>query len=514
MNFSAIFIRRPVATTLITLGIVLSGVIAFRLLPVAPLPQVDFPTIQVSAGLPGADPETMATSVAAPLERQFGRIAGVTEMTSTSFRGTTNITLQFDLNRNIDGASRDVQAAINAARGYLPPNLPNNPTYRKVNPADAPILLIALQSDLIGTPQLYDAASSIMQQKLSQVKGVGQVFVGGSSLPAVRVEVNPTALNKYGIGMEDVRGVLASTNVNKPKGQVSDDTRTWEIKANDQLQKAYQYQEVIVAYRSGAAVRLADVASVKDSVEDVNTAGLTNGKPSVMVIVFRQPGANIIETVDRVRDLLPQLAAALPGSAKVSVVQDRTPPIRGSLKDVELSLMISAALVILVVFGFLRHVRSTIIPAVAVGVSLIGTFGVMYLCGYNLDNLSLMALTERGQSCVRRVRKWRAGRRFPGRAGRDGGDHPENMAYLIWPARPPWRACVCWRKRAHTDISVQRLASPATSFPRPRCARRFSRRNGGSMQRWGAWVSSRPFITWVKCCRSLTTSRRWGPGCS
>ena len=326
MNFSAIFIRRPVATTLITLGIVLSGVIAFRLLPVAPLPQVDFPTIQVSAGLPGADPETMATSVAAPLERQFGRIAGVTEMTSTSFRGTTNITLQFDLNRNIDGAARDVQAAINAARGFLPPNLPNNPTYRKVNPADAPILLIALQSDVIGTPQLYDAASSIMQQKLSQVKGVGQVFVGGSSLPAVRVEVNPTALNKYGISLEDVRGVLASTNVNKPKGQVSDDTRTWEITANDQLQKAYQYQDVIVAYRSGAAVRLPDVASVKDSVEDVNTAGLMNGKPSVMVIVFRQPGANIIETVDRVRDLLPQLAAALPGSAKVSVVQDRTPP--------------------------------------------------------------------------------------------------------------------------------------------------------------------------------------------
>jgi multidrug efflux pump len=393
MNLSAIFIHRPVATTLITLGIVLSGVIAFQMLPVAPLPQVDFPTIQVSAGLPGADPETMATSVAAPLERQFGRIAGVTEMTSTSFRGTTNITMQFDLDRNIDGAARDVQAAINAARGFLPPNLPSNPTYRKVNPADAPILIVGLQSDVIGTPQLYDAAASLMQQKLSQVKGVGQVFVGGSSLPAVRVELNPTALSKYGISLADVRGVLASTNVNKPKGQVSNDTKTWEIKANDQLRKALQYREVIVAYKAGAAVRLPDVATVEDSVEDVNTAGLVNGKPAVMVIIFRQPGANIIETVDRVRDLLPQLEAALPGGVRVSVVQDRTPPIRGSLKDVERALIVSAALVILVVFGFLRRVRSTVIPAVAVGVSLIGTFGIMYLCGYNLDNLSLMALT-------------------------------------------------------------------------------------------------------------------------
>ena len=393
MNISSIFIHRPVATTLITLGIVLSGVIAFRLLPVAPLPQVDFPTISVSAGLPGADPETMATSVAAPLERQFGRIAGVTEMTSASYRGTTSITLQFDLNRNIDGAARDVQAAINAARGFLPPNLPNNPIYRKVNPADAPILIVGLTSDVIDKPQLYDAASSIMQQKLSQVKGVGQVVVGGSSLPAVRVDLNPMALSKYGISLEDVRGVISSTSVNRPKGQVADETRTWEIQTNDQLRRAAQYRPVIVSYKAGAAVRLSDVASVVDSVEDVRTAGLVNGKPSVMVIIFRQPGANIIETVDRVRALLPQLAAALPGSVQVSVVQDRTPPIRGSLKDVERSLLISAALVILVVFGFLRHVRSTVIPAVAVGVSLIGTFGVMYLLGYNLDNLSLMALT-------------------------------------------------------------------------------------------------------------------------
>jgi hydrophobe/amphiphile efflux-1 (HAE1) family protein len=393
MNFSAIFIHRPVATTLITLGIFLSGVIAFQMLPVAPLPQVDFPTIQVSAGLPGADPETMATSVAAPLERQFGRIAGVTEMTSTSFRGTTNITMQFDLNRNIDGAARDVQAAINAARGFLPPNLPNNPTYRKVNPADAPILIVVLQSDVIDMPQLYDAASSIMQQKLSQVKGVGQVLIGGSSLPAVRVEVNPLALNKYGVSLADVRGALASTNVNKPKGQVSDDTRTWEIKANDQLRKALQYRQVVITYKAGAAIRLSDVATVDDSVEDVQTAGIMNNQPSVMVMIFRQPGANIIETVDNVRDLLPHLAASLPGNVKVSVVQDRTPPIRGSLKEVEKSLIVSAILVILVVFGFLRHIRSTLIPAVAVGASLIGTFGIMYLCGYSLDNLSLMALT-------------------------------------------------------------------------------------------------------------------------
>ncbi len=394
MNISSLFIHRPVATTLITLGIVLSGIISFQLLPVAPLPQVDFPTIQVTAGLPGADPETMATSVAAPLERQFGRIAGVTEMTSTSFRGTTNITMQFDLDRNIDGAARDVQAAINAARGYLPPNLPNNPTYRKVNPADAPVLIVALTSDIINRQQLYDAASSIMQQKLSQLKGVGQVFVGGGSLPAVRVDVNPTALNKYRISLEDVRGVLAATSVNRPKGQVSDDTRTWEVRANDQMRRASQYRSsVILAYRAGSAVRLEDVARVEDSVEDVRTLGLVNGKPSVMVIIFRQPGANIIETVDRVRELLPQIAASLPGSVQVSIVQDRTPPIRGSLKDVEKALLVSAILVILVVFGFLRHVRSTVIPAVAVGVSLVGTFGVMYLCDYNLDNLSLMALT-------------------------------------------------------------------------------------------------------------------------
>jgi hydrophobe/amphiphile efflux-1 (HAE1) family protein len=393
MNISSAFISRPVATTLLTIAVALAGAVAFLLLPVSPLPPVDFPTINVSASLPGADPETMATSVAAPLERQFGRIAGVTEMTSTSYRGTTSIVLQFDLNRNINGAARDVQAAINAARGFLPSNLPNNPTYRKINPADAPILIVALTSDNLTRAEMYDAASSIMQQRLSQVEGVGQVFVGGASLPAVRVELNPTALNSYGISLEDVRGVLSRTNTNHPKGQIGDSYRSWEIDANDQLHHAYQYTPVIVSYQSGAAVRLQDVASVEDSVEDLRTAGLVNGKPAVMVIIFRQPNANIIGTVDRVRDLLSQLEAAMPGGIKFSIIQDRTPPIRGSLKDVEINLMISFALVILVVFLFLRTIRSTIIPGVAVAVSLIGTFGVMYLCGYNLDNLSLMALT-------------------------------------------------------------------------------------------------------------------------
>ena len=393
MNISAPFIRRPVATTLLTFGLALAGAIAFRLLPVSPLPQVDFPTISVQAGLPGADPETMATSVAAPLERQFGHIAGVTEMTSVNNRGSTSITLQFDLDRNIDGAARDVQAAINAARGFLPADLPSNPTYRKVNPADAPILIMALTSDTVGKPQMYDAASSIIQQKLSQVKGVGQVFVGGSSLPAVRVELNPTTLSKYGISLENVRGMLAGTNVNRPKGQLTKGDKNWEIRTNDQLSKAAQYRPLVVTYRAGAAVRLPDIGTVQDSVEDLRAAGYVNGRPAVMVIVFRQPGANILETVDSIRALLPQFEAELPGSVKLSVVVDRTPPIRGSLKHVEQSLIASGLLVIFVVFWFLRNARATLIPAVAVAVSIIGTFAVMYLCGYSLDNLSLMALT-------------------------------------------------------------------------------------------------------------------------
>jgi len=393
VNISAPFIRRPVATTLLTIGIVLAGAIAFRLLPVSPLPQVDFPTISVSAGLPGADPQTMSTSVAAPLERQFGRIAGVTEMTSTSYRGSTSITMQFDLGRDINGAARDVQAAINAARGDLPSNLPSNPTYRKVNPSDAPIMLLALTSDTMSKPQMYDAASSILQQKLSQVKGVGQVFVGGSSLPAVRVELNPLSLGKYGISLENVRGMLAATNVNRPKGELADGDKTWELRTNDQISTAEEYLPLVISYRGGVPVRLSDVANVGNSVEDLRSTGLVNGKPAVMVIISRQPGANIIETVDNVRALLPQLEAALPGSIKLSVALDRTHSIRASLMDVEFTLVISGLLVVLVVFCFLRNVRATLIPAVAVAVSIIGTFAVMYLFGYSLDNLSLMALT-------------------------------------------------------------------------------------------------------------------------
>jgi multidrug efflux pump len=393
MNISAPFIKRPVATTLLTIGLVLAGVIAFRLLPVSPLPKVDFPTISVSAGLPGADPQTMSTSVAAPLERQFGRIAGVTEMTSTSNLGSTSITLQFDLNRDIDGAARDVQAAINAARGELPANLPSNPTYRKVNPSDAPILIISLTSDTMTKPQMYDVASSILAQKVSQVNGVGQVFVGGSALPAVRLELNPLAVSKYGLSLENLRGVLSSTSVNLPKGSVSAGDSSWEVRANDQLSVAKDYLPLVVSYRNGDAVKLGDVANVRDSIEDVRTTGLVNGKPAILLIVFRQPGANIIETVDSVTNLLPQLEASLPGAIKLSVVLDRSPSIRGSLKDVEISLIISGLLVVLVVFCFLRNVRATLIPAVAVTASIIGTFAVMYLFGYSLDNLSLMALT-------------------------------------------------------------------------------------------------------------------------
>ena len=393
MNLSAPFVRRPVATTLLTIGATLVGIVAFQFLPVASLPQVEFPTINVSASLPGASPETMASSVAAPLERQFTRIAGVTEMTSSSTIGGTNVTLQFELNRDIDGAARDVQAAINAARADLPPNLPTSPRYGKVNPADGPILILALTSELVSRGQMYDAASSILQQKLSQVEGVGQVAVGGGSLPAIRVDLNPTALNKYGIGLGDVRQVLTSTNVNRPKGQLTSDDRTWEIRTNDQLQQAEEYLPLIVAYRNGRAVQLSDVASVETSVEDLRTMGVANGTPAVLVIIYRQAGANIIETVDRLRARLPQLEASLPGSMSLSIVMDRTPVIRASLHDVERTLAISVALVILVVFVSLRNLRATLIPAVAVPVSLISTFGVMYLFGYSLDNLSLMALT-------------------------------------------------------------------------------------------------------------------------
>ena len=393
MSFSALFIRRPVATTLLTVGMALAGVLAFGFLPVSPLPQVDFPTISVGGALPGAEPETMATSVAAPLERQFGRIAGVTEMTSSSYRGTTGITLQFDLDRDINGAARDVQAAINAARTYLPPSLPSNPTYRKVNPADAPILILALTSDTADRATMYDAASSILQQKLSQIEGVGTVFVGGGSLPAVRVELNPNVVHKYGMGLEDIRAFLGSTNVNRPKGELDDAFHSREIRTNDQLFKAVDYKDLIVAIRNGAPVHLKDLGEVVDSVEDVRNEGLLNGKTAVMVVIFRSPGANIIETVDRIRDLLPQLAASIPRNINISVTVDRSPPIRRSLQDVELTLLISGILVILVVFAFLRSFRATVIPGVAVPLSIISTFGVMYLFGYSVDNLSLMALT-------------------------------------------------------------------------------------------------------------------------
>ena len=393
MNISAPFIHRPVATTLLTVAIALAGAVAFQVLPVSPLPQIDFPTISVGASLPGASPEIMASSVATPLERQFGRIAGVTEMTSSSFLGTTSITLQFDLNRNIDGAARDVQAAINAARSYLPANLPSNPTYRKVNPADAPIMILGLTSKVYDRGAMYDAASTVVEQRLSQIEGVGQVTVGGSSLPAVRVELNPTQLNGYGLGLQDVNAMLSTQNANLAKGQITDGNTTADIVANDQLLKAKYYKDLIVGYHKGAAIKLSDVADVEDAVENIRAAGYLNGKPCVLLIIFRQPGANIIDTVDRIRAAIPSLKASIPAAMDWTIVLDRTLTIRASVDEVERTLAISVGLVILVVFLFLRNVRATLIPSVAVPVSLIGTFGVMYLCNYSIDNLSLMALT-------------------------------------------------------------------------------------------------------------------------
>ena len=392
-GISAPFIRRPIATALLTAAIFLAGVVAFLQLPTAPLPQVDFPTINVSANLPGASPDIMASSVAAPLERQFAHIAGLAEMTSASYLGSTGITLQFDLTRNIDGAARDVQAAINAARANLPSTLPSNPTYRKVNPADAPILILALTSDAYSRGELYDAASTIIQQRLLQIEGVGQVNIGGGALPAVRVEINPTQLNNTGLSLEDVRAMLSQQNANVPKGQLSDEQRTADILANDQLLKAKDYAPLIVAYRNGAPVRLSDIARVVDSVENIRAAGYLNGKPAIPLVIFRQPGANIIQTVDRVKAALPSLEASIPSAINMQVVLDRTQTIRASVLDVERTLVISVMLVVLVVFIFLRNGRATLIPAVVVPTSLIGTFGVMYLCGYSLDNLSLMALT-------------------------------------------------------------------------------------------------------------------------
>ena len=393
MSICEPFIRRPVATTLLSCSLLLAGAVAYRFLPVASLPQVEFPVIQVQAILPGASPETMASSVATPLERQFGRIAGVTEMTSSSLLGATTVVLQFDLNRSIDAAARDVQAAINAARRQLPAGLVNNPTYRKVNPADAPILSLALTSDAMPIGRVFDAADSVLAQKLAQVEGIGQVIVGGGAKPAVRVRVDPARLTQLGIGLEQVRAGLRSVNANAPKGQLTDAATSWTIQATDQLFDADEYRPVIVAWQNGAPVRLGDIASVESSVEDLRTAGLANGKRAVLLVVFRQPGTNIIETVDRVTALMPELRASISPAIDISVVLDRTTTIRASFRDIQLTLLLSIALVVLVVFLFLRKGSATTIPSVAVPLSLLGTFGGMYLLGYSLDNLSLMALT-------------------------------------------------------------------------------------------------------------------------
>jgi multidrug efflux pump len=393
MNFSAPFIRRPVATTLLTIGIMLAGLFAYGELPVSPLPQVDFPTISVRAQMAGASPDTMATTVAAPLERHLGQIADVTEMTSQSSVGMTRITLQFGLDRDINGAARDVQAAINAARVDLPTSLRSNPTYNKVNPADAPILILALTSDTLTPGQLYDSAATVLQQRLSQLNGIGEVDVNGSALPAVRVELNPNALFKYGIGLEDVRAALASANADSPKGAIEDGSLHFQIYTNDQASHAAEYRSLVIAYRNGAAIRLSDVGEVNDSVEDLRNAGLANGKPAVLVMLYRQPGANVIDAVDAVRAELPHLKASLPADITIMEASDRSVTIRASLLDTERTLFMSVGLVILVVFVFLRNVRATLIPSVAVPASIIGTFAGMYLLGFSLDNLSLMALT-------------------------------------------------------------------------------------------------------------------------
>ena len=393
MNLSAPFIARPVATTLLTIGLALAGLVSLFGLPVSPLPKIDFPTIQVTANLPGASPETVATSVTTPLERRLGAIAGVTEITSSSTVGNARITLQFDLSRDIDGAARDVQAAINAARADMPADLRSNPQYRKINPADAPIMVIALTSDIIGQGRLYDAASNILQQKISQVSGVGQVSLGGSSLPAVRVELNPTALTKYGIGLESVRAALAAANANSPKGAIEVGERRFQLYANDQATTAEQYRDLIIAWRNGAPVRLSEVAEVIDSTENIRNEGQANGKRSVLVIIYKQPNANIIETVDRIKELMPELQAAMPNDVDLQVVSDRTTTIRAALREVQSALAIGVILVVLVTFAFLRSVRAGFIAAVTVPVSLISTFGGMYLLGYSLNNLSLMALT-------------------------------------------------------------------------------------------------------------------------
>jgi multidrug efflux pump len=393
ISFSAPFIKRPVATTLLVIAVVIAGAIAFKQMPVASLPQIDLATITVATTLPGASPEVMASSVATPLERQFGHIAGVTQMTSSSTLGITSVTLQFDLSRDVDGAARDVQAAINAARTNLPANLPSNPTYRKVNSALAPMMILSLTSDSADRGQLYDVASSVIEQKIAQVQGVGQVQVVGSSLPAVRVDVNPDQLNSYGIGVQSVAQTLSVQNTNRPKGQFSDALTTSDITANDQISKAEQFSPLIVSSSNGKVVRLRDVAHVYDSVQTLRSAGYVNGKPAVILLVFRLPNANVIETADRIKNELPAIRASIPGTHHLQLVLDTTTTIRSSVNDVEITLGLSILLVIAVVFVFLRSPGATLIPGAAVAISLIGTFAVMYLAGYTLDNLSLMALT-------------------------------------------------------------------------------------------------------------------------
>jgi multidrug efflux pump len=392
MNISETFIRRPIATSLLTAAILLAGGIAYRFLPVAPLPQVDFPAISVNASLPGGSPETLASSVATPLERQFGRIAGVNEMTSSSQLGYTTVTLQFDLDRNVDAAARDVQAAINAAAGQLPSTLPSLPTYKKVNPADSPIMNLALISDTMPLAKVYDYADSIIGQKISQIPGVGQVGINGGSKPAVRIEVNPMALAHYGIGLEAVRTALQSANVNSPKGSLENQSGRWTLSDSDQLVEASQYTPLVVVYRNGAPVRLSDVAQVIDATEDVRNSGYADGKPAISIVIFRQPGANIIDTVERINALLPELRASIPPTIQIAVIIDKTVTIRASVKDIEFTLVLTVILVVMVIFLFLRNIWATAIPSIAVPLSLVGTFGVMYLLGYTLDNLSLLAL--------------------------------------------------------------------------------------------------------------------------
>src|SRR5689334_17932733 len=392
MSISTRLIKRPVAASLLTLALAMAGCLAFYFLPVAPLPQVEYPTLNVNASLPGASPDTMASAVTTPLERSFGRIAGITEMTSQSNTGNTQITMQFDLDRNIDAAARDVQAAINAARGQLPANLPNNPGYRKNNPSDQPIVILALTSNIEERTRIYDVADSILNQKIAQIPGVGQVNIQGSSRPAVRLQINPTALTKYDIGWEQIQATLTAANANRPKGELSDGQHTWQIATSDQLFTAAEYRPLIVAYKNGSPIRLSDIATIEDSLEDRRNMGLANGKPAVLIQVFKQPAANIIDTVDRIYSLMPLLKASIPPTIDLTVIVDRTTTIRASIADIEYTILISIGLVILVVFIFLRNAWATIIPSISVPLSLLGTFGVMYLLGYSVDNLSLMAL--------------------------------------------------------------------------------------------------------------------------